>query len=214
MPITSPIPSVTVPVVDIATLFFEQAQARIDAAIAAGGSAEEEPPLVVDGITGRSLRFTDIRQQSRAIGRSLKQRMLCGQQDMQTVAVFAPVDISLCCIHYGTLMAAGVYTALGPELDVAELARRLAEVKPTVVFVAEELLPTLCAACKLAGLDIDRANTILVSGSCPGYTTLSAICSGLDEDSSFEPYVITDPVEQESKVAMIVYTSGTTASAK
>ncbi|KAJ2860530.1 hypothetical protein GGH94_005456 [Coemansia aciculifera] len=217
MPILSPIPDLKVPVVDITTLFFEQAQARVDAAIAAGGSMEDEPPLLVDGITGRSLRFTDIKQQSLAVAHALRERGLGSQPESQTVAVFSPVDISLCCIHYGTLMAAGVYTALAPELDTMELARRLAEVKATFVFVAAELLPTLLAAYKLADLSIDQANIILVSGSCPGYTTLSSICSICSEAGKspvFEPYAITDVDEQKSKVAMIIYTSGTTGNSK
>ncbi|KAJ2438747.1 hypothetical protein GGF42_008193 [Coemansia sp. RSA 2424] len=214
MPISSPIPSVKVRAVDIPTLFFEQAQARIDAAIAAGGSKEAEPPLLVDGVTGRSLRFTDIRQQSRAIARALNRRGFGSQRESRTAVVLAPVDISFCCIYYGTLMAAGVYTAFDPALDVAELARRLAEVKAAVVFVAAELVPTLLAACELASLDVGQANIILVSGNCPGYTTLSSICSASDDDSLFEPYVITELAEQASKVAMISYTSGTTGKPK
>ncbi|KAJ2335225.1 hypothetical protein GGH92_008086, partial [Coemansia sp. RSA 2673] len=191
-----------------------QAQARVDAVIAAGGSMEDEPPLLVDGITGRRLRFIDIKQQSLAIAHALRERGLCSQTDSQTVAVFSPVDISLCCIHYGTLMAAGVYTALAPELDAMELGRRLAEVNATFVFVAAELISTLLAACKLANLSIDQANIILVSGSCPGYTTLSSIFSETDKIPLFEPYVIKDVDEQKSKAAMIVYTSGTTGNSK
>ncbi|KAJ2829866.1 hypothetical protein GGI24_002041 [Coemansia furcata] len=213
MPVSSPIPDVKVPVVDITSLFFEQAQARVDAAITAGGAMEDEPPLLVDGITGRSLRFTDIKRQSLAIAYTLKERGLCSRSDTQAVAVFSPTDISFCCIHYGALMAAGVYTALAPDLSTAEVARRLAEVKANFVFVAAELIPVLLAACDLAGLDIDQEHIILVSGSCTGYTTLSSIYSETDT-SLFEPYAIADVEEQRSKVAIIMYTSGTTGDAK
>ncbi|KAJ2416471.1 hypothetical protein GGI10_000946 [Coemansia sp. RSA 2530] len=214
MPVNSPIPDVKVPVVDITTLFFEQAQARVDTAIAAGGSLEDEPPLLVDGVTDRSLRFTDIKKQSLAIAQALAERGLCSRPDSQTVAVFSPADISFCCIHYGTLMAAGVYTAFPPELGAVELASRLAEVKAAFVFVAAELVPVLLAACELVELDIDQANIILVSGSHPGYTTLSSICSETDTTPLFEPRVITDADELKDKVAMIIYTSGTTGNSK
>ncbi|KAJ2883954.1 hypothetical protein IWW38_005482, partial [Coemansia aciculifera] len=214
MPISSPIPSVKVPNVDIATLFFEQARARVDAAIAAGSPREAESPLLVDGITGRSPCFSDIRQQSLNIGRALTQRGFCGQLERQTVVVFAPSDISFCCIYYGTLMAGGVYVPLGPELGAAELARRLAEVDATVVIVAAELMSTLLAACKLADLDIGQANVILLSGSYPGHATLSSICEESGASPSFEPIVITDSVELKNRVAMVLYTSGTTGDSK
>ncbi|KAJ2486251.1 4-coumarate--CoA ligase [Coemansia sp. RSA 2320] len=175
----------------------------------------DEPVLMVDGVTGHGLSFSDIRKQSLAVARGLSDRGFTSKcEDYQTAVVFAPVSIYFSVIHFGTLMAGGVYAAFDPDLSHATLAKRLMEVNAAAVFTSAELLPTLLAACESAKLTLEPSNIILISGNCSGYETLSSLCKKSSQDSSFEPYVIRYLDEQERKVANIVYTSGTTGDGK
>ncbi|KAI8322841.1 acetyl-CoA synthetase-like protein [Martensiomyces pterosporus] len=212
MPISSPIADVDIPLKDIATFFFEQAEARIDA-IASSGA--QEPAALVDGKTNSSLRFSDIKGMALRIARGLNTRHADEYPEElgDVAAVFSPADIRLSAIHFGTLMAGGTYMALDPSLEAPVLAQRLVDVNTKAVFVAAELVPALIDACKQSGAAIPKQSIILLRGSYPGYSTLDDLLVEPDAGEAFTPQVLAGE-ETLRKVALVVYSSGTTGVSK
>ncbi|KAJ1935492.1 4-coumarate--CoA ligase, partial [Linderina pennispora] len=125
-------------------------------------------------------------------------------------AVLAPNDIAFSAIHFGTLIAGGTYMAVNPQQSVQALAHQLKDVGARVVFTTARLLPVLQQVCDTAGLDIPTSNIVLIQGCSDGFTTLD---TAIDGAAAIEPHGVTDP-EELTRVALIVYSSGTTGKAK
>ncbi|KAJ2808194.1 hypothetical protein H4R20_000972 [Coemansia guatemalensis] len=205
MPVRSPVPDVVIPSEDVTTFFFKHAQARSSQYSALG----EEPPLAISASSGDSLNFTAIKQMAGAVARSLLARGITFDANApcdglsNVVAVYSPADIRFTAIHFGVLMAGGIYTAIDPNMDTADVLRRLEETNAMIVFVAPALLPQLLDLIASSGLDIPASNVILTHGD----QTSSPSIDSLD-NTPFEPPSCLD-VDLASRVAMIMYTSGT-----
>ncbi|KAJ2498838.1 hypothetical protein GGH96_003985 [Coemansia sp. RSA 1972] len=212
MPIYSSIPDVDVPAKDITTYFFECAQARFDQ-----NSSAIDLPMAIDALTGQSMCFTEIKQMAESIACALTERGFSFDFDPDSfhpenvAAVFAPPHIKFSAIHYGILMAGGVYTAIDPSTEIEALAQRLNEINATVVFVAPTLLPQLLAAIELAQLDIPDSNIMLVHGTQPPYMCIDTL-PHMPEQVPRPPILSLDQLA--NKVALIVYSSGTTGQPK
>ncbi|KAJ1900911.1 hypothetical protein LPJ66_001159 [Kickxella alabastrina] len=217
MPVHSPFPSVAIPVQDIVSFFFGLAQARLDKLNG------EDYPLLIDGSTGKSYNFADIKQMSTAIAHGLKHRVFINEQskhqspdvDIDGVAMmFSPADIGISAIHYGTLMAGGTLVPIDPNLDAQSLSNRLEYRNASAAFVAAELFPTLLSACNLAGVSINESRIFITQGDIPGYTSLADL---IDEHKSLcvEPLIpLMSEQELARKVALISHSSGTTGNPK
>ncbi|KAJ2425585.1 hypothetical protein GGF47_002480, partial [Coemansia sp. RSA 2524] len=140
MPLYSSIPDFDIPAKDITSYFFECAQARFD-------QSPDELPMAIDAVTGYSLCYTEIKQMAESIACALVERGFSFDFDPDSfhpenvAAVFSPPNIRFSAIHYGVLMAGGVYTAIDPSTEIEALAQRLDDVNASVVFVAPTLLP-------------------------------------------------------------------------
>ncbi|KAJ2166466.1 hypothetical protein IW145_001323 [Coemansia sp. RSA 521] len=212
MPLYSSIPDFDIPAKDIITYFFECAQARFDQ-----NPSAIDSPMAIDAVTGYSLCFTEIKQMAESIACALVERGSSFDFDPDSfhpenvAAVFSPPNIRFSAIHYGVLMAGGVYTAIDPSTEIEALAQRLNDVNASVVFVAPTLLPQLLAAIELAHVDIPQSNIMLVHGNLPPYTCVDTL-PHVPENVPQAP--VLSQGQLASKVALIVYSSGTTGRPK
>ncbi|KAJ2173305.1 hypothetical protein GGH16_001909 [Coemansia sp. RSA 560] len=210
MPLYSSVPDIDVPAKDITSYFFECAQARFD-------QSPDELPMAIDAVTGYSLCYTEIKQMAESIACALVDRGFSFEFDPDSfhpenvAAVFSPPNIRFSAIHYGVLMAGGVYTAIDPSTETEALAQRLDEINALVVFVAPMLLPQLLAAIKLAQLKIPSSNIMLVHGTQPPYVCIDTL-PHVPEQVPQAPVLSLDQLAK--KVALIVYSSGTTGRPK
>ncbi|KAJ1782185.1 hypothetical protein LPJ67_005193, partial [Coemansia sp. RSA 1938] len=176
MPLYSSIPDFDIPAKDITSYFFECAQARFNQ-----NPSAIDLPMVIDALTDYSMSFTEIKQMAESIACALVERGFSFDFNPDSfhpenvAAVFSPSNIRFSAIHYGVLMAGGVYTAIDPSTEIEALAQRLDEVNASVVFVAPMLLPQLLAVIKMAQLDIPDSNIILVHGNLPPYVCIDTL---------------------------------------
>ncbi|KAJ1900884.1 hypothetical protein LPJ66_001176 [Kickxella alabastrina] len=217
MAVHSPFPSVAIPIQDIVSFFFGLAQARLDKING------EDYPLLIDGSTGKSYNFVDIKQMSTAIAHGLKHRVFINEQSKHQspdvdidggAMMFSPADIGMSAIHYGTLMAGGTFAPIDTNLDAQSLSNRLECLNASAAFVTAELLPTLLSACNLAGVSINESRIFITQGDIPGYTSLAGF---IDEHKNLcvEPLIfLMSEQELARKVALISYSSGTTGNFK
>ncbi|KAJ2159900.1 4-coumarate--CoA ligase [Coemansia sp. RSA 552] len=203
MPVHSLFPSIDIPAKDVASLLFEYAQERCDK------NSGEDPPLLVDGVTGEALRFADIKQMAEDIAGELASHGFSFEQASKVAAVFSPSDIRMCPIYLGVLLAGGAYTVFSPDMNAKALTERLQALAPDVVFVAPELLPQLNAAISRAS-ELDTAPRILLTrGSQPPIPAIDALESG-----HWSPPRPPSADELADRTALIPYTSGTTGRPK
>ncbi|KAJ1772109.1 hypothetical protein LPJ77_004887, partial [Coemansia sp. RSA 2523] len=212
MPLYSSIPDFDIPAKDITSYFFECAQARFNQ-----NPSAIDLPMVIDALTDYSMSFTEIKQMAESIACALVERGFSFDFNPDSfhpenvAAVFSPSNIRFSAIHYGVLMAGGVYTAIDPSTEIEALAQRLDEVNASVVFVAPMLLPQLLAVIKMAQLDIPDSNIILVHGNLPPYVCIDTL-PHVPENVPQAPVLSLDQLAK--KVALIVYSSGTTGRPK
>ncbi|KAJ2144659.1 hypothetical protein IW136_001270 [Coemansia sp. RSA 678] len=212
MPLYSSVPDIDVPVKDITTYFFECAQARFNQ-----NPSAVDLPMTIDAVTGNSMCYTEIKQMAESIACALVKRGFSFEFDPDSfqpenvAAVFSPPHIRFSAVHYGVLMAGGVYTAIDPSTEVEALAQRLDDVNASVVFVAPTQLPQLLAAIKIAQLNIPDSNIMLIHGNLPSYTCVATL-PHVPENVPQAP--VLSQGQLANKVALIVYSSGTTGRPK
>ncbi|KAJ2780189.1 hypothetical protein H4R18_003583 [Coemansia javaensis] len=217
MPVCSPVRDAKVPRTDVATFFFRNAQAHLDQLVASG--IAEEPRILVDGVTDESLTFTEIRRMSESIADALVARGFSLDANgtdgtlSQVVVVYSPSSIRFCPIHYGTLIAGGIYALVNTaQAAAAAVAKELEAVNASTVFVAPELLPELREVLKLTSLDIPDSRIILTRGSRDGFASIDAL--GAVPDWSMLERLAQPGVDISGHPALIARTSGTTGPAK
>ncbi|KAJ2559147.1 4-coumarate--CoA ligase [Coemansia sp. RSA 1933] len=211
MPVSSPIPDVLIPNVDVPTFFFAKAQVQIDAFAAAGVS---EPPVVIDAASGRSVCLSDIKRSAQAIARGLTALLPSDHSTDRTVLVLLRNNILYTSIHHGILMAGCSHASLPPELDPHELADRLTQIGPASVvaaFVEDDAIDALLSATKTAGVRLPTSAIFNITGD----QTHTALDDMIQEnvDKPFTPYPFTSDA-LASMPALVIYTSGTSGTPK
>ncbi|KAJ2402993.1 hypothetical protein GGI23_000304 [Coemansia sp. RSA 2559] len=221
MPVKSPIPDVDIPHVDIATFLFSKAQARVDALAAAG---VDEPPLVIDAVSGRSLCFSDIKRNALAIARGLSalipkdptSKSASGEQNIcidRAVLMLMRNNVMYSAVHFGILMAGCTHVALDSKLSAQELATKLKEIGLTLAvaaFVDAEAVDALEAAAKIAGVELLEQAVFTISND--DHLALDTLVQE-NIGKPFTPHAFT-PEETATSPALVVYSSGTSGRAK
>ncbi|KAJ1723825.1 2-acylglycerol O-acyltransferase 1 [Coemansia erecta] len=214
MPVHSPLPALDIAQQDIATYFFERAHAAVHDASA---------PLVVDAASGRSTTLAEIQAHASALAQALRAHRallqpshIPGHPGLATgpvVATLMPADICLTSVHFATLLVGGATALLDPALAPGALGERLRATCTRAVFVTAELLPTLCAALELADYHVPRELIVTVDRRCPGHPVLDDLLRD-NAGAAYCPPPGMSLEQLDSTVALIVYSSGTTGSAK
>ncbi|KAJ1934736.1 hypothetical protein GGF37_006257, partial [Kickxella alabastrina] len=217
MPVHSPSPTAIIPAQDVVSFYFGLAQSRLN------HPGSTDCPLLVDAGSNKSYNFANIKRMSTAIARGLKYRGFINEQgkhqnpdfDIDGVAiVFSPTDICMSAIHYGTLMAGGTFAAMDSTMGAMSLGNRLIYLNSSAAFVTAELLPTLLSACNLAGVSINKSRIFITQGDIPEYTSLVELIEENRELPMVLPILSMAEERLARKIALIVYTSGTTGNSK
>ncbi|KAJ1769962.1 hypothetical protein IW140_004477 [Coemansia sp. RSA 1813] len=225
MPVSSPVPDVDVPPVDVTTFLFEKAQVKLDALTAAGF---KEPTLVVDSVSERAMCFSEIKRNAQAIARCLSSLIPMEQTrkneiDTQGIVIDRAVlvllqnDVMYSTVHFGILLAGCTHVALDPRLGAQELTIRLKEIGSTAVaaaFVDAQAVEALESATKIAGVKLPRKAVFIVADT-DERTEHMKLDDMVQENIGlpFTPYPYT-PEETATMPALVIYSSGTSGRAK
>ncbi|MDF2979978.1 MAG: AMP-dependent synthetase and ligase [Actinomycetospora sp.] len=184
-------PAVEVPDVGVAEFLLDHPAARADA------------PAVIDGPSGRTLTYGDLRRDVRRCARGLA-RGGFGRGDV--LAIVAPNVPEWLVACYGAMAAGGIVSGINPLYTAEEIAAQLRDAGARRVLTIAPFLPLVRAAREAGGLPVE----IVVLGDADGETAWAdVLAAGAAGDD--EPPVTIDP---DRDLALLPYSSGTTGVAK
>jgi acyl-CoA synthetase (AMP-forming)/AMP-acid ligase II len=184
-------PAVEVPDVGVPEFLLEHPAARADA------------PAVIDGASGRTLTYGDLRRDIRRCARGLT-RGGFGRGDV--LAIVAPNVPEWPVACYGAMAAGGIVSGINPLYTADEIAAQLRDGGARRVLTIPPFLPLVRAARTAGGLSVE----ILVLGDADGETAWADLLAAGDAATD-EPLVTIDP---DRDLALLPYSSGTTGVAK
>ncbi|KAI0137007.1 putative phenylacetyl-CoA ligase [Xylariales sp. AK1849] len=193
MVLKSPHADVVIPNVDVWTLLFER-QGRV---------SPNENELFIDGDTGRSYNFTQLKNTALDFGKGLKSQW--GFKKGDVLGVFSPNSVDYGAVVFGVLWAGGVCSTANPTYTVKELAFQLKDSNVKGLVTQLPVLPIALEAAKQIGLPEDR---IILMGDDRDVAGKIKHFTELRDTSLFgqsKPNI--DP---QKDLAFLVYSSGTT----
>ncbi|KND92210.1 putative 4-coumarate--CoA ligase 1 [Tolypocladium ophioglossoides CBS 100239] len=143
MPVTSAWTEVSVPLMDLWSMYMDQPRDYPD-----------DHPLLVDCDTKRSYTFAQIRDRSIAFGKGLKHALKWAKGDV--LAFFSPNSIDTPIVNLGLHWAGGVASPANPTYTVDELAQQLQDSRAKAIVTQKQFLEATRAAAQKAGLPLDR----------------------------------------------------------
>jgi acyl-CoA synthetase (AMP-forming)/AMP-acid ligase II len=154
-----------------------------------------DKPALVDGPTGRTLRYRQLADGVERVAAGLAAR---GFAKGDVLAIYSPNLPEYALALYGAMAAGGAVTTANPLLTPRELAGQLADAGASVLVTVPPFLESARAAAEQAGV-----GEILVFGEAAGATPFAELLTGGDTP----PRVDVDPA---TDLAALPYSSGTT----
>ena len=191
MPVRSPYPDVDIPAVSLPEFLFGN-----------DFGDHETLPAVVDGVSGYSVTFGELREQVLRIAAALAERGI-GHGDGDVVALFAPNSPAWAAVFHGVLRANAVLTSVNALYTAGELAAQLADSRARMILTVAALLDRAAAAANEAGLDGDA---IVVLDGADGYVSLHDLLACTTEPPA--------PTADPDDTAVLPYSSGTSGRSK
>ncbi|OJJ01234.1 hypothetical protein ASPVEDRAFT_130643 [Aspergillus versicolor CBS 583.65] len=194
MPVSSQLPSVEIPNVDLWTFLLE----RKDKAF------PDDKVIYTDADSGRSYTYKDVKQSAIAFGQGLKSVYDWRKGDV--LALYTPNSIDTPVVMYGALWAGGVVSPSNPAYTAEELAFQLRDSGAKAVVTQLPVLPVARAAAKKVGIPDDHI--ILIGdqrdpeAKAKHFTSVRNISGATRFRRS--------KVNPEKDLAFLVYSSGTT----
>ncbi|WP_232661764.1 AMP-binding protein [Pseudonocardia sp. TRM90224] len=188
MPVRSPYPDVEIPDVSLFDFLFTDFGDRADA------------PALIDGSTGASVTFTELKGAVLKIAAALAERGV-GKGDV--VGIFAPNNPYWVAAFQGVLRANGVVTSANSLYTPGELAHQLRDSGAKMLITVSPFLDRAVAAAKEVGLGEDA---IITLDPAEGYTSLRDLLATTAQPPA--------PDVAPGDVAVLPYSSGTTGLAK
>ncbi|KAF1848608.1 acetyl-CoA synthetase-like protein [Cucurbitaria berberidis CBS 394.84] len=144
MPTKSPFPDVEIPDIDLWGLIFDRKDRDFP-----------DDKVIYRAIdSDRKYTFADVKSCATQFGEGL--RNLWDWQKDEVLALYAPNDIDIPPIVYGTLFAGGIVTPANPAYSVEELAYQLENSGAKALVTTKKFLDTALKAAKKVGLANDR----------------------------------------------------------
>jgi acyl-CoA synthetase (AMP-forming)/AMP-acid ligase II len=188
MPVRSPYPDVEIPEVSLYDHLFADLGGR-DAA-----------PAFVDGTSGASISFGELRAMTERIAAGLAERGI-GKGDV--VGIFAPNTPHYAAVFHGILRANAVVTSANSLYSPGELAHQLRDSRAKLLVTVSPFLDRAAAGAEQAGLGADA---VIVLDGAEGHASLRDLLG-----STAEP----PPLDlAPGDTAVLPYSSGTTGLAK
>ncbi|MEM7271791.1 MAG: AMP-binding protein [Actinomycetota bacterium] len=177
---TSPLPDEEIPSVPVTDFVLRHADALAD------------KPALIDGPTGRSYTFAELRDAIHRLAGGLAARGFGGA----TVGLMAPNVPEYAVVFHGVAVAGGTVTTINPTYGAEEVRFQLNDSGATLLVTLPDFLPTATAA--IEGTSVTE---IAVIGEADGATALADL---MGEPA---PQVEVDPASQ---IVVLPYSSGTT----
>jgi acyl-CoA synthetase (AMP-forming)/AMP-acid ligase II len=188
MPVRSPYPDVEIPETSLFDFLFTDF-----------GGRDAEPALV-DGSSGASVSFAELRGMVERIAAALVER---GIEKGDVVGIFAPNTPYYAAVFHGVLRANAVVTSANSLYSPGELAHQLRDSGARLLFTVSPFLDRAVAAVEQAGLPAD---SIIVLDQAEGHPSLRDLLA------STAPVPDQDVLPADT--AVLPYSSGTTGLAK
>ncbi len=163
-----------------------------------GPDAADGRPALVDGVTGRSLSFGDLRTQVRRVAAGLSGRV----RKPDVVAIWAPNVPEYAVVFHAVISLGAVLTTINPAYTSQEAAFQLRDSSARLLITTAALSARALEAVAASGTAIP---VITIDGT-PGLATLASVAVDADP-----PRVAIDPAVD---TAVLPYSSGTTGLAK
>lgn len=183
-------PAVEVPDVTVPEFLLAHADVRPDAT------------AVVDGPSGRTVTYGELRRDVRRCAAGLRAR---GLRPGDVVAIVAPNGPEWLVACLGAMAAGGVVSGINPLYTADEIAPQLRDHGAPVVVTIPPFLPLVRAAIAAVGGEPD----VVVLGEAEGATSFGAVLAA-GGDGELPPGLV-DPAHD---LALLPYSSGTTGLAK
>jgi acyl-CoA synthetase (AMP-forming)/AMP-acid ligase II len=180
---TSPHPDVDIPEVSLPDFILEGAADRADR------------PALIDGPSGRTLTYGELRQATAACAGGLAAR---GLEKGDVFAIYSPNLPEYAIAFYGVTRAGGTVTTINPLYTAEEATRQLQDAEAQYLLTVPPFLEKARAAADEAGID-----EVFVFGEAEGATPFKALLAG----GHAPPDVSIAPGED---LAALPYSSGTT----
>src|ERR1035437_10028872 len=137
MILRSPFPEVPIPHVTVGEFVCEH------------GGAWWDEPAMIDGPSGRSLTYGDLRT---LIGRCRGALVARGFTRGDVLCLYSPNVPEYAAVFFAVAELGGVNTTANPTYGAEELARQLKDSGATIVMTAPQLAERACAAAAAAGI--------------------------------------------------------------
>ncbi len=186
MPFTSPFPDVEIPDMPITPFVLRHADALGD------------KPAIIDGPTGRTLTFAQLKAGIHATAGGLAARGF-GKGDV--LAILAPNLPEYAVAFHGVAMTGGTVTTINPTYTPHEVADQVTDSGASIILTVPMFMETARAAADMAGVD-----EIFVFGEADGAQPFASLMG--------EPLPAHAPVEPREDVVVMPYSSGTTGLSK
>ena len=179
----SPFPDVAIPEMPLPAYVFR------------GMDRWADKPALIDGPSGRTLTFKELKGAAMRVAAGLHAR---GFQKGDVFAVFSPNLPEYAVVFYGVLSAGGVITTTNPLYKADELAHQLEDAGAKYLITIPQFLETAQAAADRAGVE-----DVFVFGEAEGATPFAALLRhGAD--------VPEGTIDARDDLAVLPYSSGTT----
>lgn len=182
MPFRSPHPDVTIPDLSLTELVLRRADAF------------GERPAFVDGLSGSSISFGELRGRIRTVAVGLSRRV--GKGDV--VAIWAPNVPEYAVVFHAVVSLGAILTTVSPAYATVEVAFQLRDAGATLLVTIATMLDRARDAVEAAAVPIE----IITIGNAAGVPSLASIAVAGEP-----PLVAIDPA---TDVAVMPYSSGTT----
>jgi acyl-CoA synthetase (AMP-forming)/AMP-acid ligase II len=160
--------------------------------------AADGRPALVDGATGRSLSYGDLRTQVRRVSAGLSGRV----RKSEVVAIWAPNVPEYAVVFHAVISLGAVLTTINPAYTSQEAAFQLRDANAVLLITTAALSPRALEVVEGSGAAIG----VITIDEAPGLTSLASLA--IDADP---PHVAIDPAVD---TAVLPYSSGTTGLAK
>jgi len=144
MPTKSPFPDVTIPDTDLWGLMFDRKDRDF--------SDDKVIYRAID--SDRKYTFADVKALATSFGEGL--RNLWDWQKDEVLALYAPNDIDIGPVIYGTFFAGGIVTPANPGYSADELAYQLENSGARALVTTKQFLKTAMVAAQKVGISRDR----------------------------------------------------------
>jgi len=167
----------------------------LHAFILAGVDGRADRPALIDGPSGRTVTYGELRQRVDAFAAGLAAR---GLEPGEVVGIFSPNLPEYAIAFHGIARAGGTVTTVNPTATAEELTRQLSDAGARFLLTAPPMADTAAAAADRAGVE-----HVFVFGEAEGLTPAAELFA----DPSNAPDADIDPAEH---VVALPFSSGTT----